>query len=83
MNNTLLAQQTWFIWLRSKKGHQIKKSILYSILDKRPKRAQVYWFITMVTTDSPYTHDYTVETYGTKNVVQVTIYLGFKKITKS
>ncbi|MGX4645613.1 KUP/HAK/KT family potassium transporter [Holzapfeliella sp. JNUCC 80] len=65
-----------------KKGHQIKKSILYSILDKRPKRAKVYWFITMVTTDSPYTHDYTVETYGTKNVVQVTIYLGFKKSQK-
>ena len=58
--------------------HYIKKEILYSILDKRPKRARVYWFVTVNVTDEPYTAQYTTDTYGTDYMVNVQLYLGFR-----
>lgn len=64
-----------------KYGKFIKREILYSILDKRPKRAKAYWFITVNVTNEPYTAEYSVNTYGTKNVINVQLYLGFKKQT--
>ena len=59
----------------------IKRDILYSILDKRPKRAKAYWFVTVNVTDEPYTAEYAINTYGTKNVINIQLYLGFKKQT--
>lgn len=56
----------------------IKKNILYSILDKRPKRAQVYWFITVNVTDDPYSAGYTVENFDTDYMINVQLYLGFR-----
>lgn len=57
----------------------IKREILYSILDKRPKRAHAYWFVTVNVTDEPYTAEYSINTYGTKNVINVQLYLGFRQ----
>ena len=57
----------------------IKREILYSILDKRPKRAKAYWFVTVNVTDEPYTAEYAVNTYGTKNVINIQLFLGFKQ----
>lgn len=59
----------------------IKREILYSILDKRPKRARAYWFVTVNVTNEPFTAEYAVNTYGTKNVINVQLFLGFKKQT--
>lgn len=59
----------------------IKHEILYSILDKRPKRAKAYWFVTVNVTNEPFTAEYAVNTYGTKNVINIQLYLGFKKQT--
>lgn len=59
----------------------IKREILYSILDKRPKRARAYWFVTVNVTNEPFTAKYAVNTYGTKNVINVQLYLGFRKQT--
>ena len=59
----------------------IKREILYSILDKRPKRAKAYWFVTVNVTNEPFTTEYAVNTYGTKNVINIQLYLGFKKQT--
>ena len=59
----------------------IKREILYSILDKRPKRARAYWFVTVNVTNEPFTAEYAVNTYGTKNVINIQLYLGFKKQT--
>lgn len=59
----------------------IKREILYSILDKRPKRAKAYWFVTVNVTNEPFTAEYAVNTYGTKNAINIQLYLGFKKQT--
>ncbi|WP_010631768.1 KUP/HAK/KT family potassium transporter [Sporolactobacillus vineae] len=60
------------------KGYSLKRTVLYSILDKRPKRAKVYWFVTVNETDAPYTNQYTVDMLGTRNIISVQLYIGFK-----
>ncbi len=57
---------------------EIDRDILYSILDKEPKRADAYWFISVNTTDDPNQKHYKVETFGTDYVFRVNLYLGFK-----
>jgi len=59
--------------------YSIKRSIVYSILDQDPKRARVYWFITVNQTNAPYECNYTVDMMHTRNVVNVHLNLGFKK----
>ena len=56
----------------------VDRDILYSILDKDPKRAAAYWFISMNVTDEPDTRRYRVETYGTDYIFRVRLDLGFK-----
>lgn len=56
----------------------LDRDVLYSILDKRPKRAKAYWFINVQVTDEPYTHTYTVNNFGTDFVFKVQMQLGFK-----
>ena len=57
---------------------KIERNIMYSILDKRPKRADVYWFVNIVVTDNPYDAEYEVETFGTSYIVKVQLRLGFR-----
>ena len=56
----------------------LDRDILYSILDKRPKRARTCWFINVHVTDEPYTNTYTVNTFGTNFIFKVQLQLGFK-----
>lgn len=56
----------------------LDRDILYSILDKRPKRARCYFFLNVRVTDEPFTHAYTVENFGTDFIFKVTLHLGFK-----
>jgi len=56
----------------------IDTSIIYSIFRKRPKRADVYWFIHVDTMDSPYASKYLVDTIIPKKCYFVRIQLGFK-----
>ncbi len=62
-----------------KPGNKVKREMMYSILDKRPKRAKAYWFVTVNVTDEPYTAEYSVDTLGTRNVINVQLYLGFRR----
>ena len=57
---------------------EIGKQFVYSILDKRPKRAQTYWFVNVVVTDEPYTKEFSVDTLETDFIVVVRLYLGFR-----
>ncbi len=64
---------------RVRNNYQIKRHVLYSIFDQKPKRAKVYWFVTVNQTDLPYEANYKVDMLGTRNIVDVQLYLGFKK----
>ena len=56
----------------------IDRDILYSILDRDPKRAEAYWFISVNVTDDPDTMDYTVDTFGTDFLFRIRMNIGFK-----
>ncbi|MBQ3291214.1 MAG: KUP/HAK/KT family potassium transporter [Mogibacterium sp.] len=56
----------------------IDRDILYSILDRDPKRADAYWFISVNTTNRPFQREYEVESYGTDYIFRVNLNLGFK-----
>jgi KUP system potassium uptake protein len=56
----------------------IDANIIYSIFKKRPKRADVYWFIHVETVDSPFTSKYSVNTIIPKRCFFITVKLGFK-----
>ncbi|HEX5168325.1 MAG TPA: KUP/HAK/KT family potassium transporter [Cyclobacteriaceae bacterium] len=56
----------------------IDSNIIYSIFKKRPKRADVYWFLHVDTVDAPFTSRYTVETIIPKKCFFVRLRLGFK-----
>ena len=64
--------------VKGNESEKIDRDILYSILDKDPKRADAYWFVSVNTTDDPYQKNYEVETYGTDYIFRVNLYLGFK-----
>lgn len=78
-DDSLPFYQTNVVFLVPKmEGDQIGRQFLYSILDKQPKRAKVYWFVNVEVTDEPYTQEFSVDTMGTDFVVKVKLYLGFR-----
>jgi len=56
----------------------IDSNIIYSIFKKRPKRADVYWFVHVETVDNPFTSKYKVDTIIPKKAFFISIRLGFK-----
>lgn len=64
--------------IEAKDSERLDRDVLYSILDKRPKRAYVYWFIHIDVTEEPFTNYYTVKNYGTNYCFHITLHLGYK-----
>ena len=57
---------------------EIESKIIYSIFQKRPKRADIYWFVHVDTTDEPYTMEYKVTELAKDDVFRITFRLGFR-----
>jgi KUP system potassium uptake protein len=57
---------------------EIEHKIVYSIFSKNPKRADVYWFVHVHTTDDPYTREYKVTHIIPSGVIRVEFRLGFR-----
>ncbi len=57
---------------------EIESKIIYSIFQKRPKRADIYWFVHVDTVDDPYTMEYKVNIIAPDDAVKVTFKLGFR-----
>lgn len=56
----------------------IDSNIIYSLFKKRPKRADVYWFLHVDTVDSPFTSKYSIDTLIPRKCFFVRMKLGFK-----
>lgn len=56
----------------------IESKIIYSIFNKSPKRADVYWFVHVHYVDAPYTQEYDVEILVPEKVIRVEFKLGFR-----
>jgi KUP system potassium uptake protein len=57
---------------------EIEHKIIYSILNKKPKRADIYWFVHIDTLDDPYTTEYSVDHIIPNNIIRVEFRLGFR-----
>lgn len=62
----------------AKNPRKIEEKVLYSILQTQPKRADVYWFVHIETTDEPFTMEYEVNTIASDDVYKVNFRLGFR-----
>ena len=76
-NEPLLADNLVFL-TNDSSFDKLDRDILYSILNKRPKRAKAYWFLNVQVTDEPYTLAYSVNDFDTDYLFKVQIRLGFK-----
>lgn len=59
------------------------KKIIHSIFSRKPKRADVYWFLNINLTDEPYTLSYDVSELIDDKVIKVTINVGFKIVPRT
>jgi len=57
---------------------EIEHKIIYSILNKKPKRADIYWFVHIDTLDEPYTSEYSVDHIIPNDIIRVEFRLGFR-----
>ena len=57
---------------------EIEHKIIYSILNKKPKRADIYWFVHVDTVDAPYTSEYIVEHVIPNDIIRIEFRLGFR-----
>jgi KUP system potassium uptake protein len=57
---------------------EIEHKIIYSILIRKPKRADIYWFVHVNVMDDPYTMEYSVQTVIPNEIVRIEFRLGFR-----
>jgi len=57
---------------------EIESKIMYSILNKQPKRADIYWFVHVHVVDEPYTMEYRVNEFIHDDVIRIDFRLGFR-----
>ena len=57
---------------------EVEAKVIYSILQKQPKRADMYWFVHVDVMDEPYTMDYKVIELIKGNIIRIDFRLGFR-----
>ena len=70
---------THLVYLTSAdKPAEIEHKVIYSILNKKPKRADIYWFVHVDTMDDPYTCEYKVVHIIPNDIIRIDFKLGFR-----
>ena len=78
-DNSINKYATHLVYLTSANNpKEIEHKILYSILYRKPKRADIYWFVHVDVVDDPYTTEYTVQTIVPNEIIRVEFRLGFR-----
>lgn len=57
---------------------ELENKVVYSILQKQPKRADIYWFVHIHVDDQPYTMEYKVDHIASQDVIKIDFRLGFR-----
>ena len=66
----------------SSRVDEIEEKVMYSILQKRPKRADLYWFIHVNILNEPYKTEYKVSEIIKDDLFRIDFNLGFREPTK-
>jgi KUP system potassium uptake protein len=82
-DQTINKYATHLVYLSSANNFkEIEYKIIHSILNKKPKRADIYWFVHVDTLDDPYTCEYEVQTIIPNEVIRIEFRLGFRQQPK-
>lgn len=78
-DSSITKYATHLIYLTSANNpKEIEHKIIHSILNRKPKRADIYWFVHVDTLDDPYTCEYEVQTIIPNEVIRIEFKLGFR-----
>jgi len=78
-DKTIPQYATHLVYLTSSDSpNKLERETIESILEKTPKRADVYWFLHIKTDDRPFTTQYRLETLAKEDVYFITFTLGFR-----
>ena len=78
-DRTIPKYATHLVYLTSADNpKEIEHKIIYSILNRKPKRADIYWFIHVDTVDTPYTAEYSVDHIIPNDIIRIEFRLGFR-----
>ncbi|CAN5122082.1 KUP/HAK/KT family potassium transporter [soil metagenome] len=78
-DNSIPKYATHLVYLTSANNpKEIEHKIIYSILNRKPKRADIYWFVHVDTLDDPFTSEYSVDVIIPNEVIRVEFRLGFR-----
>lgn len=78
-DETVAKNSTHLVYLTSANfDNQLESKIVYSIFQKQPKRADVYWFLHVDVLDTPYTMEYKVIELVKEHVFRIDFRLGFR-----
>lgn len=76
---TVPKYATHLVYLTSANDRQeIESKIIYSITQKQPKRADIYWFLHVDVVDEPYRMEYKVNEFIHDDVIRIDFILGFR-----
>ena len=80
---TIPKYATHLVYLtNSSRPDEVESKIMYSILQKRPKRADIYWFVHVNVMDEPNMMEYQVREFVHEDVIRIDFNLGFKVAPK-
>jgi probable potassium transport system protein kup len=80
MDKSIPKYATNLVYLTgAKKEEDVDYAVLYSILNKQPKRANVYFFVHINVIDKPYKREYKVTKFSDKKILKITFNLGFRE----
>lgn len=78
-DKTILKYSTHLVYLTSANNpREIEHKVMYSIMQGKPKRAKIYWFVHVDVLDDPYTTEYVVQTIIPNEIIRVEFRLGFR-----
>jgi len=80
MDETIPKFATNLVYItRAKYQDEMESKIIYSLINKQPKRADTYWFVYLHRSDEPYQFKYDVKTFVPQKIFRLDIYSGFKQ----
>lgn len=78
-DKTIPKYATHLVYLTSANNpKEIEHKIIFSILYRKPKRADIYWFVHVDVLDDPYTMEYAVQTIVPNEIIRIEFRLGFR-----
>ena len=82
-DESLTKYATHLIYMTSANNpEEIESKVIYSIFQKRPKRADIYWFVHVNVMDEPYMMEYRVKHVADNDIIRIDFRLGFRVAPK-